>query len=85
VFVGTTERCEVVCKSNAGCPTGKVCGGSAKQSNEGVPGAAVKFCSTPAAAPSPAPTGPIRRPRTTPEPPKETKKKKRKAKKKASD
>lgn len=82
VFVGTTERCEVVCTDNAGCPTGKTCGGSAKASNGGVPGAAVKFCSTPAAAP--VPTGPIRRPRQ-PEPPKEETKKKRKGKKKADE
>jgi hypothetical protein len=84
VFVGTTERCEVVCTSNAGCPTGKICSGGAKASNGGVPGDAVKFCATPSAAPAPTSTSP-RRPRTDPEPPKEETKKKRKGKKKADE
>jgi hypothetical protein len=82
--VGTTERCEVVCAVNAGCPTGKTCSGSAKESTSGVPGAAVKFCTSRAAAapPPPVQTGPIRRPRT-PSESEEGKKKKRKGKKKA--
>lgn len=82
VFVGVTERCEVVCTDNAGCPTGQNCVGSAKASNAGVPGGPVKFCAVRAAAPPPAPTSPRRKP---PEPPKEEKKKKTKAKKKAND
>jgi hypothetical protein len=78
VFVGTVERCEVVCAANAGCPTGKTCVGSAKASNDGVVGDPVKFCATRSAAPTP--TTPPKKKKQ--EPPKEEKKKKTKPKKK---
>jgi hypothetical protein len=84
VFVGVTERCEVVCSADAGCPTGQNCVGSAKESNAGVPGGPIKFCSTRQSA-APSPSTP-RRPAKPPEPPKDDKKKKKtKAKKKADD
>jgi hypothetical protein len=81
VFVGTAERCELVCTDNAGCPTGKKCVGSAKASTDGAPGAPVKFCSAVAASPTPPATPkPIKKaPKPEPEAPK--KKKKTKGKK----
>jgi hypothetical protein len=88
VVVGNAERCELVCTSSAGCPTGKACSGSGKAGD-----AAVKFCASGSAAPPsttrqppPASTRPPpgRLPKEPP-PAEEPSKKKKKAKKKASD